>query len=35
MARYRVWILVSIYYIHPELRIEDCHFGSGTGAGPL
>ena len=24
-----------IYYIYPELRIGDCRFGSGKGAGPL
>lgn len=23
------------HYIHPELRIGDCRFGSGKGAGPL
>ena len=26
---------IYIYYIHPELRIEDCRSGSGKGAGPL
>ena len=24
-----------IYYIHPKLRIQNCRFGSGKGAGPL
>ena len=27
--------LLYIYYIHPELRISNCHFRSGKGAGPL
>ena len=29
------WLYIYIYYIHPELRIWDCLFGSGKGAGPL
>ena len=28
-------VYIYIYYIHPELRIGDCPFGSGKGAGPL
>ena len=27
--------IIYIYYIHPELRIVDCHSGSGKRAGPL
>ena len=27
--------LIYIDHIHPELRIGDCHLGSGKGAGPL
>ena len=26
---------IYIYYIHPELRIGNCHSGAGKGAGPL
>ena len=26
---------IYIYYIHPELRIGNCRFRSGKGAGPL
>jgi len=28
-------VLIYIYYMHPELRIGNCRFGSGKGAGPL
>ncbi len=31
-GNYRV---IYIYYIHPKLRIRDCRFRSGKGAGPL
>jgi len=27
--------IIYIYYIHPELRIENYRFRSGKGAGPL
>ena len=38
VAQLCVWLwnaLVYIYYIHPELRIENCRFRSGQGARPL
>ena len=30
-----ILIYIYIYYIHPELRIRNCRFGSGKGVGPL
>ena len=29
-----IYINIYVYYIHPELRIGDCCFGSGKAAGP-
>ena len=35
MGRMKVFGYKYIYYIHPELRISDCRYGTGEGAEPL